>query len=111
MEETRTLPKRRRALIAVLAVGAASALLPAPAGAHVHGITPLRCVGVAEDGANRTDSVPAAEKSRLPFEGLHSELRRQIVAGSRGRWLRHPRLSGPVAAHQADDLPGGSSPR
>jgi hypothetical protein len=70
MEETRALPKRKRALIAVLAVGAASALLPAPAGAHVHGITPLRCVGVAEDGAHRTDSVPAAEKSRLPFEGL-----------------------------------------
>jgi hypothetical protein len=50
---------------------AIGALLPAaPAGAHVHGITPLRCVGVAEDGANRTDTAPAAERSRLPFEGL-----------------------------------------
>ena len=70
MEETRALPKRSRVLIAMLAVVAAGVLLLVPpAGAHVHGITPLRCVGVAEDGANRTDTVPAAERSRLPFEG------------------------------------------
>jgi len=73
MEETRTrvLPMRRTVVIALLAVVAAGVLLLAPsAGAHVHGITPLRCVGVAEDGANRTDNVPAAERSRLPFEGV-----------------------------------------
>jgi hypothetical protein len=70
MEETRTLGKRGRAMIAVFAVAAAGAVSAAPASAHVHGITPLRCVGVEEDGANRTDSVPAAEQSRLPFEGL-----------------------------------------
>ena len=107
MEETRTLPKRRRALIAVLAVGAASALLPAPAGAHVHGITPLRCVGVAEDGANPDRLCACRREKPPPVRRADSELRRQIVAGSRGRWLRHPRLSGPVAAYQAVDLPGG----
>jgi uncharacterized membrane protein len=40
------------ALLAVAAVG--------PASAHVHGITPLRCVGVADDGANRVDDTPAS---------------------------------------------------
>jgi len=35
------------------------ALLPAsPATAHVHGITPLRCVGVANDGANQVTAKP-----------------------------------------------------
>ncbi len=48
-------PRRRcRAVIVALAVASGIALLPAgPAMAHVHGLTPLRCVGVADDGANR----------------------------------------------------------
>lgn len=62
---------RARAAIAALAVLSATALLPAaPAGAHVHGITPLRCVGVAEDGANRTDSTPASATEGGPITGL-----------------------------------------
>jgi hypothetical protein len=38
--------------------------------AHVHGITPLRCVGVEDDGANRTDSTPAAAANGGPIFGL-----------------------------------------
>jgi hypothetical protein len=37
---------------------------------HVHGITPLRCVGVADDGANRTDSTPASRLNGGPVGGL-----------------------------------------
>lgn len=37
---------------------------------HVHGITPLRCVGVADDGANRTDSTPASIVNGGPIGGL-----------------------------------------
>jgi hypothetical protein len=37
---------------------------------HVHGITPLRCVGVADDGANRTDSTPASTLNGGPVGGL-----------------------------------------
>ena len=37
---------------------------------HVHGITPLRCVGVADDGANRTDSTPASTANGGPVGGL-----------------------------------------
>jgi hypothetical protein len=40
------------AMLSVAAIGTASA--------HVHGITPLRCVGVEDDGANRVDDTPAA---------------------------------------------------
>jgi hypothetical protein len=57
-------------LVAAAVVGGVAALPVSSATAHVHGITPLRCVGVADDGANRTDSVPAADASRLPFTGL-----------------------------------------
>jgi len=38
--------------------------------AHVHGITPLRCVGVEDDGANRTDSTPASAANGGPIFGL-----------------------------------------
>lgn len=70
-EKKRSLRKRTWAMTAVLAVVGATALLPAaPAAAHVHGITPLRCVGVEEDGANRTDSTPAAAANGGPIEGL-----------------------------------------
>lgn len=37
---------------------------------HVHGITPLRCVGVAADGANRVDTTPAARANGGPVGGL-----------------------------------------
>ena len=37
---------------------------------HVHGITPLRCVGVADDGANRTNSTPASTANGGPVGGL-----------------------------------------
>jgi hypothetical protein len=39
------------------------------ASAHVHGITPLRCVGVEDDGAERTDGTPAAAPGG-PISGL-----------------------------------------
>jgi hypothetical protein len=59
------------ALIGTLAALGAAALLPAaPAAGHVHGITPLRCVGVAEDGANRTDTTPASAEEGGPISGL-----------------------------------------
>lgn len=37
---------------------------------HVHGITPLRCVGVAFDGANRTNGTPASTANGGPVGGL-----------------------------------------
>ena len=37
---------------------------------HVHGITPLRCVGVADDGANQTDNTPASAANGGPIFGL-----------------------------------------
>jgi hypothetical protein len=65
-------PRRRcRALIVALAVVSGMALLPAgSATAHVHGITPLRCVGVEDDGANRTDTTPASADFGGPIFGL-----------------------------------------
>lgn len=38
--------------------------------AHVHGITPLRCVGVADDGANQTNGTPASTANGGPVGGL-----------------------------------------
>jgi hypothetical protein len=62
---------RLRAALVVLAVAGAMALLPAsPAAAHVHGITPLRCVGTANDGANQADTTPAAAANGGPISGL-----------------------------------------
>lgn len=37
---------------------------------HVHGLTPLRCVGVADDGANRTNATPASTANGGPVGGL-----------------------------------------
>jgi len=71
MEEKRRAQKRARLAIATLAAASAMASLPtATATAHVHGITPLRCVGVAEDGANRTDTTPASAAQGGPISGL-----------------------------------------
>lgn len=61
---------RRLLLVASLAGG----LVAVPAGAasaHVHGITPLLvCGNTAVDGANRTDSTPAAAANGGPIIGL-----------------------------------------
>ena len=62
---------RSRAVMVALAVASGIALLQAsPATAHVHGITPLRCVGVANDGAIRTDTTPASAANGGPISGL-----------------------------------------
>ena len=60
---------RSRGLLATVVVVGGIAALPGPAAAHVHGITPLRCVGVEDDGANRTDTTPAAAPNG-PISGL-----------------------------------------
>ncbi|NJD27041.1 MAG: hypothetical protein FIA92_01950 [Chloroflexi bacterium] len=57
----------------ILSLGLASTLALAaavPALGHVHGITPLLCVGVADDGANRVDDTPAALANGGPIFGL-----------------------------------------
>jgi hypothetical protein len=60
-----------RKLLAAAAVACGIASLTAgPAAAHVHGITPLNCVGVEDDGANRTDDTPAAFANGGPIRGL-----------------------------------------
>ena len=66
------IPRRRsRAVLVALAAAGAIALLPAsPAAAHVHGITPLRRVGIANDGANQTDTTPASAANGGPISGL-----------------------------------------
>jgi hypothetical protein len=60
---------RRSRLVVAVAVLGGIAALPGPAAAHVHGITPLRCVGVEDDGANQTDNTPAAAPNG-PISGL-----------------------------------------
>jgi hypothetical protein len=64
--------RRSRGLLATAAaVGAFAALPASQAAAHVHGITPLRCVGTDNDGANQTDMTPAARANGGPIgEGL-----------------------------------------
>ena len=37
---------------------------------HVHGLTPLRCVGVPDDGANQADNTPAFADNGGPIFGL-----------------------------------------
>ena len=57
----------------VIGLGLASTLAltaVSPALGHVHGITPLRCVGVDDDGANRVDDTPAAVGAGGPVGGL-----------------------------------------
>jgi hypothetical protein len=66
----RTPRRRSRALLVALTVASGIAPPPAsPAAAHVHGITPLRCVGTADDGANQTDT-PASAANGGPVSGL-----------------------------------------
>jgi hypothetical protein len=53
---------------------AAAALVIAPAssaGAHVHGITPLRCTPAPDNaGANQTDQTPAGAANGGPISGV-----------------------------------------
>ena len=63
--------RRSKTMLVALTVVGGTALLPAAAApAHVHGITPLRCVGVLDDGANQTDMTPASAASGGPISGL-----------------------------------------
>ena len=63
--------RRPRTVITALAVAGGITLLSAgPATAHVHGITPLRCVGTANDGANQTDTTPASAANGGQIFGL-----------------------------------------
>ena len=71
MANGKTPRHRSRTVLVALAVAGGIALLPAsPAAAHVHGITPLRCVGTADDGANQTDMTPASAANGGPISGL-----------------------------------------
>jgi hypothetical protein len=60
---------RRLTLAFVVAVLLSLASLGSALG-HVHGLTPLRCVGVADDGANAVDGTPAAAANGGPIGGL-----------------------------------------
>jgi hypothetical protein len=63
--------RRSRGLVAAVAVVGGLAALPGPAAAHVHGITPLRCVGNDQDGADQTENTPAFTLNGGPIpEGL-----------------------------------------
>lgn len=71
VEDRNGLRRRARSLVVALAIASGVALLPASAATgHVHGISPLRCVGVEQDGANRTDTTPAAAANGGPISGL-----------------------------------------
>jgi hypothetical protein len=60
----------RRLLVGITLALSLGLTMAGPAFGHVHGITPLRCVGVAADGANRTDTTPAAAANGGPIVGL-----------------------------------------
>jgi hypothetical protein len=64
------MPKVR--LVAGAVVAAALVLIPiAPASAHVHGITPLRCTPApANAGANQTNTTPASATNGGPIDGV-----------------------------------------
>jgi hypothetical protein len=60
----------RRLLVGITLALSLGLTMAGPAFGHVHGITPLRCVGVADDGANRTNATPAAAANGGPIVGL-----------------------------------------
>lgn len=60
----------RRLVISLTLAAALGVTTVGSAFAHVHGITPLRCVGVAHDGANQTNNTPAAAANGGPIVGL-----------------------------------------
>jgi hypothetical protein len=61
-----------RLVVGSVAAGLAFVLVPvAPAAAHVHGITPLRCTPApANAGANQADETPASADSGGPIGGV-----------------------------------------
>jgi hypothetical protein len=61
---------RSKRLLLVMGIAGLTLFPAGPAVAHVHGITPLRCVGVDDDGANATDETPAALANGGPIAGL-----------------------------------------
>ena len=61
---------RSKRMLLVLGIIGLTLMPAGPAAAHVHGITPLRCVGVADDGANATNDTPAAAANGGPIAGL-----------------------------------------
>jgi hypothetical protein len=60
---------KRVLLVACIACGL-MATTGLPASAHVHGITPLLVCGNDVDGADRTDTTPAAAANGGPITGL-----------------------------------------
>ena len=60
----------RRILVSLSIAVTLGLAMAGSAFAHVHGITPLRCVGVADDGANQVDNTPAAAVNGGPILGL-----------------------------------------
>jgi hypothetical protein len=60
----------RRLLTSLLLAAVLALAIVGSAFAHVHGITPLRCVGAADDGANQTDNTPASSAQGGPITGL-----------------------------------------
>jgi hypothetical protein len=65
-----SLTERCRRTVIVSAIAGLTLIPAGPAAAHVHGITPLRCVGNGPDGADATDSTPAAASNGGPITGL-----------------------------------------
>lgn len=79
--------RRSRAAVVSLAIVGGFVLIPAGSvSAHVHGITPLRCVGTEDDGANQTDVTPASASNGGPIFGLipSSVGNAPLVAGQDG---------------------------
>jgi hypothetical protein len=62
--------KTKRALCAALLAAGMVAVPSVGASAHVHGITPLLVCGNDNDGADRTDTTPAAAVNGGPITGL-----------------------------------------
>jgi hypothetical protein len=60
----------RRLLLSLILALSLGLTMAGSALGHVHGITPLRCVGVADDGANRTNDTPASTANGGPVGGL-----------------------------------------
>ena len=66
----RTTRRRRRLIVGLAIVGALTAVPAGSASAHVHGVTPLRCVGAENAGAIQTDQTPASAENEGPISGL-----------------------------------------
>jgi hypothetical protein len=60
----------RRLALSLALAGSLVLGLAGTALGHVHGITPLRCVGIAADGATRTETTPAWNTNGGPLGGL-----------------------------------------